>query len=678
MVRHIISITSLIALLFLSACSPVSPVNNNGEEGQTNQSEANTEENQMLIKAFVPSNGDQLSIYPRLCFHFNEWEGCELEYHRLSSEGTSFLFLNSKEQTGVFTIIGASSVCFVDYNPSKGEFGDNVLQIISDEQEITVKNYLFNWTSGEADLKQVTTIEKDSADSKSTIKIKKTDDSIRRVFYNYLKELGSSISLLGDSVSGLPKAVCSLWSNLVIPFAKYQLYSDDLDELRKLERGEIVFQGTKFSISGFVSESYINALDALYNIINLKPFSGSDKSQQQINEEIISFAENRLSSFSSGIEHLQIIGSDTGAFPQKYNVALDITVHGNTAVFHGDCSVLDGSASFISECGFKFGTTETGLTSTIIKGSFPASHEINNLEWGEEYIACAFIKSMGVTYSCSKVFSIKTLELNPDNLRFYGKGGTKGVALVFPEGTNWDWYIAGQPDWCSIECGDMSFFVTVEPFSEKREGEILVACDTGSGETLYSSVYVKQEVNKYYDLSIECHVTVQTKTEWHWHDGTITTEEITQDGTRKVTATYNPILKRFTLSTSGSWWRIMWDADNGESVRADSSLIDFYTDTFDIYDVDVAGLVVKSINNTLQINGTIDEYWAFIGPEGNDKRTHTNINMLLVDMETESPKLTITINYSAKSTSVFEGKDVCENRETCTYGGQSQGVLVVN
>ena len=104
------------------------------------------------------------------------------------------------------------------------------------------------------------------------------------------------------------------------------------------------------------------------------------------------------------------------------------------------------------------------------------------------------------TYHISPVDFLIEMEdakfsLYPQELVFPGEGGSKAVA-VNRSSNIIDWHIDKKPDWCTIEKGNNTFFIDVEPSNEGHEPEAIVVYGAINEDIFfYSEVIVSQKGN---------------------------------------------------------------------------------------------------------------------------------------------------------------------------------------
>lgn len=84
-----------------------------------------------------------------------------------------------------------------------------------------------------------------------------------------------------------------------------------------------------------------------------------------------------------------------------------------------------------------------------------------------------------------------SFSVSPENLLFDLKGGTN-VVLVTLDETMVEWYIGDSPEWCTIERGNISFWVDVGASDEDRGGIITIVGKYDNGDTEMLSVKVLQ------------------------------------------------------------------------------------------------------------------------------------------------------------------------------------------
>ena len=336
------------------------------------------------------------------------------------------------------------------------------------------------------------------------------DSEIRKTFYNFLNDLDAGIGKIGDAVDNLPsnkaaKAVCRVWSKFAIPVAKMQLYSDDPEMLAQIQEeylsGEM--QGWLDSliddiVSFFVPDDYEEYLPLaekgwmafLYGAENYNPaYSDEEVARYMSPEELSVF--NRRSTYAS--MQASSMRSEVGIPYDKYLVHAYVRGVDNTSAhLSGGFDCTDGQQSYISEMGFYYWSKYEAEKQVTVTDLY-AGVKISNLLPGTQYYAVAYLRSMGEEYQSTPISFITDFdfEVTPTELSFSGTGGTKGVAVQLAD-PDAEWKIARSPEWCRIEQGEATFFVTVEAATESRSGEIVVSCTTTAGVTYEKSVFVSQ------------------------------------------------------------------------------------------------------------------------------------------------------------------------------------------
>lgn len=341
------------------------------------------------------------------------------------------------------------------------------------------------------------------------------DEEIRGIFYNFLNDLDAGIGKIGDAVDNLPsskaaKAVCRVWSKFAIPIAKMQLYSDDPEMLAQIQEeylsGEI--QGWVDSqidniVSFFVPEEYEEYVPIaekgwmafLYGAENYNPaYSDEEVARYMSPEELSVF--NRRSTYAS--MQASSMRSEVGIPYDKYQVSAYVREVGeDSARVSGGFDCVDGQQGYISEMGFYYWSKFEPERVVTVPDLY-AGVELNNLLPGTQYYVVAYLRSMGEEYQSSPVTFLTdfSFEVSPSELSFTAAGGVKGVAVqvVDPDA---EWKIVRSPDWCRIERGEATFFVTVEAATESRSGEIVVACTTSAGVIYERSVSVSQTASQW-------------------------------------------------------------------------------------------------------------------------------------------------------------------------------------
>ena len=436
-------------------------------------------------------NKQEQTVLPRLAFSCGDWTGMEIVDNTSESEKVVFQFINRKERANTLVICSANSVCFVENDPRKSLISSDAVICTLTGGLLEVTNASYDWDEGTYTVGSINRYEL-SAENSDRLSAKGANlpDDERKSLYNMLDRLGTTISV-GEYIPAPAQGICSVWSHLAIPIAKYELYNMDPD-LQNTVRDEIALDEGKSQLVTLLGVdkvvTFYSMVKGLFDFKKLK-----DVYEEYWNSEDDAEYDNTvrtLSSFPSWTENMRRMIILEGKQPGRLDFTMSYTIEENTAVIHADFSAI-GSVGYISDCGLSYGIEgKTPISKAV--DSFPTSLVIENLVAGKKYFVTAFASSFGIKYSKTISFSIiPTFSVNPTSLLFGPSGGSQGVSVTFP--TGWKWRVSKRPTWCVVEEGELSFFVDVKSYSGDRNGiiEVMVSSQDQEPQTIEIQVVQK-------------------------------------------------------------------------------------------------------------------------------------------------------------------------------------------
>lgn len=433
---------------------------------------------------------------PRLMISYGDWSIVEIA-DRNNPGLITLQFLNKNDKSSVLVVADNERATFVDYDVMNGTVGDIVYVIQNKNDSICGMKLNMNWDTNGYEVIESTIIPNHATSKMLSRSFQEDNDDIRKLVYDMLSNLENKISIIG--LTG--NAICEVWTNLVLPIARYQLYSDDPEKLEEIA-GDVFSGNLKdYIINIFLTDDIQQALSIVSVLLKNSNLPNLSRIIELINNNIISKVEDPqevLSPFSRTVDFSkQLHKTNTEAFSGYYNkYALSVSVSNvteTTAEVYGTFDELDGIGSYISEYGFRYGIVG-GNAKTEKVSTFPTKLMLTNLQPGTQYWIVSYIRNYGTDFvSPKKYFTTDaTFELYPSSLTFEADGGEKAVSVTLPN-DDWTWSISSCPSWCEIS-GEArnSFFVKADASSSDREGVIEVTAHSSFGNTVTQSLLVQQ------------------------------------------------------------------------------------------------------------------------------------------------------------------------------------------
>lgn len=434
---------------------------------------------------------NELEVYPRLAFSCGDWTGMEIEDNS-GDKKCVFQFINRKSRSNMLVICAERSICFVENNPQKGTISDDATIFEIDGNSINVLKAVYDWDAGTHSITSINSYEITSSNHplKSKGRVRLPDDE-RKTFYNMLDDIGERISTFED-IPAKARDIAKVWAHVVIPAAKYQLYSNDPDIQDEI-RDEIAWEEAQSQnvVLKAVNNvcSFFNMVKDMFDYRKLK--DAYEKYRESQDQSGYDSTIRTLSSYPSWTDHMRRLIVFEGKDPDRLDFSMNYTIDGNSATITAEMSTV-GPLGYISESGFNYGYSG-GPSHHKEVSSFPSTLVIDNLIAGKEYWVTAYAVSLGVEHAKTINFTVDAVfSVEPTSLQFGPGGGSMGVAVTVPVG--WKWRVAKHPAWCTIDPGNISFFVDVKSYKGTRTGiiEVVANPDTKGREQQTAEITISQ------------------------------------------------------------------------------------------------------------------------------------------------------------------------------------------
>lgn len=478
-------------IFFIMSCLLTIACNSDSDDGPNQEElDSSTPINILLL----PKAASYDEPTPRMVAETDGWNIVELTNPE-SPETMILHFLNQKERNSHVMILTDSTAlittCTSSFSPNKKAI---LAALTSDGMKAALCNV--NWNSGTYSIESETTISNTTTRAAGYHDL----DFAKESMFKMLDKLGERIDNLNNWAGYLgteSSAVAEVWTNLVIPVAKYQLYSNDPEKLAEI-KGEYIKSNTESILLNLmpssVQRAWYGAHLATNYISDLWPYVESKIPEKEIpdytNDNNLHYWVRNLSDIARWSVPLQETYEKT---KPKYIVTISgpYNITETEATVEGRFELNEGNAVGIVNMGYIV-TFPSGYERTVDAWNLPET-TIKDLQPGTRYKVCAFVKTPFERY-CSEAKEFVTdglLEISPTELAFESTGGSKGVVVTVGNRMTWD--ITDKPDWCSITKGNGTFFVDVRSTEEARSGAITITATLANGKTKTGTVSVSQE-----------------------------------------------------------------------------------------------------------------------------------------------------------------------------------------
>ncbi len=427
--------------------------------------------------------------YPRLLFRYNDWSCAEIDIPEHKASNLVFQFVNATTKESILMVTGDNFAAFTDYDPRNKKIGDKLF-VLSTGIEYNIIALFIKNASGDYEIAEVARETVNNTKGFQKRKNKDFDDIKKSLYDNLIDKMTSFTSLGADFMPGAVQYICQVWSDVLPVVSKYMLYSDDPEKLAQIRQEEFVSNGKKITVNATFSDDIKDGFHGYTQLTKLYKLFFSGEKGGDVSDADVTESHSLVQNYNNYPPLFSQKSTITGTMPYDYDTDITCTLKGTTAYVTASYTSATTGAGHISELGLRYGIAG-GDKITEQAESFPHEFTIENLMPGETYTFTAYLKSMGITYTKTVAVQIDPLNLYPTSLTFYSNGGSKAVAVDVPEG--WTWDISSAPGWCKIEKGSGSFFVDVESYNENRQGEIIVSAKSPGGNTISSTVKVRQQ-----------------------------------------------------------------------------------------------------------------------------------------------------------------------------------------
>lgn len=498
-------------ILFLISCLLAIACSSDSDDGP-NQEELDSSTHVNIL--LLPKAASYDEPTPRMVAEIDGWNIVELT----NPEAMILHFLNQKERNSHVIILTDSTALITTCTSS---FSPNKKAILAALTSYGMKAALcnVNWNSGTYSIESETTISNTTTRAAGYHDL----DFAKESMFKMLDKLGERIESINNWAgylgTGESSAVAEVWTNLVIPVAKYQLYSDDPEKLGIIE-GEYIKSNVGSVILNLMPSSVQRACYGAHlatnYITDLWPYVESKIPEKEIpdytNDNSLHYWVRNLSDIARWSVPLQ--ETYEKAKP-KYIVSINApyNITETEATVSGRFELNDGNEVGILQMGYIV-TFPSGYERIVDAWNLPET-TFKDLQPGTRYKVCAFVKTPYERH-CSDAKEFITdglLEISPTELAFESKGGSKGVVVTV--GNRMTWNITDKPDWCSITKGNGTFFVDVKSTEEARSGVITITATLANGKTKTGTVSVSQEGEEVV-LTGEFSVIFTGKLKWHF------------------------------------------------------------------------------------------------------------------------------------------------------------------
>lgn len=489
---HRISRFLLAGLLSAAAALTFSCGKDNGPSGPRTIDDSASDT--VWIRRFAPDKPVD-TPYARFAFECGDMSGVEIEYPGFSEEkALVFQIANHRDYRSYLVNVSDEGLSMVAYNPENEQIGDKVFsaKVVGDKiryGQLSKEDY---WSDNykltdyvEADLSPATRAR--LAKTKATKGA--TEDMIRKSFYDMFEEISANISKASNFLGGSAGDLCKMWTDVVIPIAELNLYSDDLDTWRNLKKGEY-----NEKVKGIVMNYFAPPDDITGSLFT---YAKVLKNVRAITESSVPYVNDAVECIRRSLaqnDRMKAFAGQVGDFEPEWQVGLYVTSREDFSVsVRAEVKALTEEPSPLYFGEFYWGEGNNADRYGTSFNEFPAEWTLSNLQPGKDF-SIMVIAHTENGYNYPAVVHISTPKLfaaEPSSVKMPVEGGETAVMVTVPT-DSWTWKVKEKPSWVTVTgLGKQTLFFKVQTSSEERSGSILLEATNGS-DVQECSILVRQ------------------------------------------------------------------------------------------------------------------------------------------------------------------------------------------
>ena len=443
-----------------SAPAPNPDGDNPGNNGSP--TETPLPEGSVRMEVSVLTNSDELAYpTPRMVITREGMMTAEINDPK-QPEKLMLQIISKDADADALVMVSRHNIILAHYNPFTDKALPQEVLLAGDFDGFSTLSLCdMNWDTGDVQFRETLQL---SGEGKPLMApaTRGENDAIKKPFFDMVDYIGEEIGKISERMEKLGKpgkagkAVCTAWSEVVLPLMRYNLYADDEIAQQKYVEEYIEGKSKKLfcTITGIDEDALNFALWAYNNAHRIKIGNGeydpavhTEKYSAQGKQQAQQMAQ--VANQSSAVLNATIRRN------QGVEVAVEVTdISENSVSLRGAVKFDDTSyASYIS-AGYCYynGSQEVRLTTSVTKDFQITPGTIQKLEPATRYAVAAFYEPMVSSqtfYSPFVDIVTRGVLLAPaqNSIDFTSEGGTAEIPIKLGYQTTWK--VAQAPSWCA-------------------------------------------------------------------------------------------------------------------------------------------------------------------------------------------------------------------------------------
>ncbi|MBQ9191250.1 MAG: BACON domain-containing protein [Bacteroidaceae bacterium] len=334
------------------------------------------------------------------------------------------------------------------------------------------------------------------------------NDAIKKPFFDMVDYIGEEIGKISERMEKLGKpgkagkAVCTAWSEVVLPLMRYNLYADDEIAQQKYVEEYIEGKSKKLfcTITGIDEDALNFALWAYNNAHRIKIGNG-EYDPAVHTEKYSAQGKQQVQQVAQVVNQSAAVLNATIRRNQGVEVAVEVTdISENSVSLRGAVKFDDSSyASYIS-AGYCYysGSQEVRVSTSVTKDFQITPGTIQKLEPATKYAVAAYYEPMVSAHQFYSPFVdvvTRGILFTParESIAFESDGGTAEIPIK--TGYKTTWKVAQAPSWCTCTKQEGKLFVKAQQTESEndREGHIVLTASGYYGDAATCQIRVFQK-----------------------------------------------------------------------------------------------------------------------------------------------------------------------------------------
>lgn len=489
-----------------SAPAPNPDSDNPGNNGSP--TETPLPEGSVRMEVSVLTNSDELAYpTPRMVITREGMMTAEINDPK-QPEKLMLQVISKDADADALVMVSRHNIILAHYNPLTDKALPQEVLLAGDFDGFSTLSLCdMNWDTGDVQFRETLQL---SGEGKPLMApaTRGENDAVKKPFFDMVDYIGEEIGKISEKMERLGKpgkagkAVCTAWSEVVLPLMRYNLYADDEIAQKKYVEEYLEGKSKKLfcKVTGINEDALNFALWAYNNAHRLKIGSGefdpavhTEKYSAQGKQQAQQMAQ--VANQSSAVLNATIRRS------QDVTVTVEVTdISENSVSLRGAVKFDDTSyASYIS-AGYCYysGSQEVRLTTSVTKDFQITPGTIQKLEPATRYAVAAFYEPMVSSqtfYSPFVDIVTRGVLFSParESIAFESDGGTAEIPIKLGYQTTWK--VAQAPGWCTCQQEEGKLVVKAQQneSAEARSMPILLEATGYYGDKTAAQILITQQ-----------------------------------------------------------------------------------------------------------------------------------------------------------------------------------------